>query len=50
VKEREVYLTNLLKKKRKMMIIVERDEKGILRIVRFRCTDFLDLPEKNIPI
>jgi len=49
VKEKEVYLTVSVKK-RKMVIIVRRGEKGILRIVRFRCTDFLDLPGKNVPI
>jgi hypothetical protein len=38
------------KKKKKMIIIVKRDERGIIRIVCFRSTDFLDLPEKNVPI
>lgn len=43
-----------IKKKKKkiveMMMIEKRDEKGIVRIVGFRSTDFLDLPEKNVPI
>lgn len=56
MKEKEVYLTKLLMKMKMkkivemMLMIMKRDEKGIVRIVGFRSTDFLDLPEKNVPI